>query len=90
MKSMSDALGRGVVLVMSIWDDKISNMLWLDSTSPAGSTKPGAARGSCSTSSGKPDEVENSNPYAYVKYGNIKVGEIGSTYQAYLASEFLQ
>jgi len=49
---MSDALDRGVVLVMSLWDDKVSNMLWLDSTFPVGSTATGAARGSCSTSSG--------------------------------------
>ena len=90
MKRMSDALGRGVVLVMSLWDDKSVNMLWLDSTYPVGSTKPGAARGSCSTSSGNYEEVERDYPNAYVKYGNIRVGEIGSTYTANLANEFLQ
>jgi cellulose 1,4-beta-cellobiosidase len=59
MKAMSDALGRGVVLVMSLWDDHSANMLWLDSTYPANSTQPGAARGECSTDSGKPDVVES-------------------------------
>lgn len=59
MKGMSDALGRGVVLVMSLWDDKASQMLWLDSTFPTGSTAPGSARGSCSSSSGKPDDLES-------------------------------
>lgn len=44
---MSDAIGRGLVLVMSIWDDGDSHMQWLDGTVPAGSTKPGAARGTC-------------------------------------------
>ena len=29
---MSDSLGRGMVLVMSLWDDSAVNMLWLDST----------------------------------------------------------
>jgi len=59
MKGMSDALGRGVVLVMSFWDDKTAHMLWLDSTYPVGSTHVGAARGACSTDSGKPEDVES-------------------------------
>lgn len=59
MKAMSDALGRGVVLVMSLWDDHDANMLWLDSTYPADSTEAGAARGGCSTSSGKPADLES-------------------------------
>jgi cellulose 1,4-beta-cellobiosidase len=87
---MSDALGRGVVLVMSLWDDKESYMLWLDSTFPAGSTAVGSARGSCPTTSGRPDDVESQYPNSYVKYSNIRVGEIGSTYSANLATEFLQ
>jgi len=86
---MSDALGRGVVLVMSLWDDKSANMLWLDSTYPVGSTQEGSKRGSCSTDSGRPDQVESMYPNAYVKYSNIKVGEIGSTYSS-TANEFLQ
>ena len=68
LKAMSDALGRGVVLVMSLWDDKSANMLWLDSTYPVGSTQIGATRGSCSTDSGHPDQVENQYPNSYVKF----------------------
>jgi len=34
MKGMSDALGRGMVLVFSIWDDSAAHMLWLDATYP--------------------------------------------------------
>lgn len=90
MKSMSDALGRGVVLVMSLWDDHAANMLWLDSTYPTDSTHAGAARGSCSITSGNADEVESQSPYSYVKYSNIRVGEIGSTYAQNLSTEFLQ
>ncbi|KAI7773166.1 hypothetical protein LA080_011721 [Diaporthe eres] len=59
------------------------NMLWLDSTYPvdkAGS--PGAARGSCSTTSGVPAEIEKSAPNSNVAYSNIKFGPIGSTFNA--------
>lgn len=34
MKKMSDSLGKGMVLVMSLWDDHAADMLWLDSTYP--------------------------------------------------------
>merc|ERR1719454_961418 len=80
MKKMSDALGRGMVLVMSLWDDHAAQMLWLDSRYPADGQHVGDLRGPCATSSDKPDEVEQQSPNAYVKYGSIKVGEIGSTF----------
>merc|ERR1712061_296214 len=70
---------KGMVLVMSLWDDHKTNMLWLDSTDPVGSSAPGAARGSCSTDSGKPDDVESNAPDSSVTYSNIRFGEIGST-----------
>ena len=35
---MGGALGRGMVLVMSLWDDTDVHMLWLDSDYPP--TKP--------------------------------------------------
>jgi len=81
MKTMSDALGRGMVLVMSLWDDKEAHMLWLDSTYPTSKTAQGGPRGSCPTSSGNPDDVQREHAQAYVKFGNIKVGEIGSTFK---------
>jgi len=77
---MGEALGRGVVLVMSLWDDHAVNMLWLDSDYPPDKTGPGVARGPCPTSSGKPEDVERDHPDANVKYFNIKWGEIGSTF----------
>jgi cellulose 1,4-beta-cellobiosidase len=55
-------------------------MLWLDSTYPVGSTKAGAARGTCATSSGVPSDVETNNPSSSVKYSNIKFGPINSTF----------
>jgi cellulose 1,4-beta-cellobiosidase len=83
LKALGSSLDRGMVLVMSLWDDHEAFMLWLDSNYPvAGSaTKPGIARGSCSTDSGKPTDVESQHPNAQVKFSNIKFGQIGSTYK---------
>ncbi|KAK2602955.1 hypothetical protein N8I77_009449 [Diaporthe amygdali] len=83
LAQMSKAVAAPMVLVLSVWDDHAVNMLWLDSTFPvdkAGS--PGAARGSCSTSSGVPAEIEKSAPNSNVIYSNIKFGPIGSTFNA--------
>jgi len=82
LKAMGDVFSRGVVLVMSLWDDHDVNMLWLDSDFPTteSPTKPGISRGPCSTDSGKPDDVESKYPDSSVKYSNIKVGTIGSTF----------
>merc|ERR1712039_75787 len=79
LKSMDAAMEKGMVLVLSLWDDHKVNMLWLDSTYPVGSSAPGAARGTCSTDSGKPEDVENNAPSSSVKFSNIRFGEIGST-----------
>jgi len=78
MGSMSKANQAGMVLVLSVWDDPLSRMLWLDSTQPANSTKPGAARGPCSITSGKPSVIEQ-NTNTQVTFSNIKFGDIGST-----------
>ena len=80
---MGEAMKRGMVLVMSIWDDHAAHMLWLDSDYPleADPKKPGVKRGPCSRDSGKPWETEKQFPDATVKYSNIKFGEIGSTFK---------
>merc|ERR1712043_153867 len=74
---------RGMVLVMSLWDDHYAHMLWLDSSYPLDQpvTKPGVLRGPCATTSGDPKDVETKQANANVKYYNVKYGEIGSTYQ---------
>jgi len=79
LAAVGRALDRGMVLVMSLWDDHDVDMLWLDSDYPtaAPSSQPGISRGPCSTSSGKPADVESQYPDATVKYSNIKFGEIG-------------
>jgi len=79
---MGAAMGRGMVLVMSVWDDHAVNMLWLDSDYPTNvsASTPGVARGTCATTSGKPTDVESTNANASVTYSNIRFGDIGTTY----------
>lgn len=81
MKQMGDAMKRGMVLVMSLWDDHKAYMLWLDSSYPTDATPsdPGVTRGPCDPSSGRPDDVETKQANAKVKYSNIKFGDIGTT-----------
>ncbi|KAL9059714.1 MAG: hypothetical protein Q9162_001015 [Coniocarpon cinnabarinum] len=82
LAAMGNAFGKGMVLVMSLWDDYFANMLWLDSTYPtdAAPSTPGVARGTCATTSGKPTDVESQNGNSQVTFSNIKFGTIGSTY----------
>jgi len=81
LKQMGEAMDRGMVLVLSFWDDTAAHMLWLDSSSPPekAPSAPGVTRGPCSTSSGVPSDVRSKYPDATVKWSNIKHGEIGST-----------
>jgi len=82
MKAMGEALKRGMVLVMSLWDDHYAHMLWLDSSYPLDKppSDPGITRGPCATTSGDPKDVESKQANANVKYYNVKYGEIGSTF----------
>lgn len=79
MAGMGAAMSRGMVLVLSIWDDAAANMLWLDSVYPEGATGPGAERGPCATDSGLPDDVEKTGAHSYAGFTNLKFGPIGST-----------
>jgi cellulose 1,4-beta-cellobiosidase len=84
LPGMAKGLSNGMVLVLSIWDDHAANMLWLDSNYPtdADASKPGIARGTCATDSGKPEDVESSAANAQVTYSNIRFGDLDSTYTA--------
>ena len=64
LKTMGDALNRGMVLVLSLWDDSEANMLWLDSDYPLDrkSTAPGVSRGPCRTDTGSPAYVREMYP----------------------------
>merc|ERR1712183_538506 len=81
LASLGRALDRGMVLVLSLWDDHDVNMLWLDSDYPTDQPKdtPGVARGSCATTSGKPSDVETNHADSSVTFSKIRFGEIGST-----------
>jgi cellulose 1,4-beta-cellobiosidase len=81
--NMAKALAQGMVLVMSLWDDHYSNMLWLDSTYPTDKnpeTDLGSGRGECEVTSGVPADVESKSPDATVVYSNIKFGVLNSTF----------
>lgn len=82
--SMSKALGGGMVLVMSLWDDHYSDMSWLDSSFPYDKdpNAPGIARGECAKDAGKPETVEANGSNIEVTFSNIKFGDIGSTFNS--------
>jgi len=86
MASVQRVLEKGVVLVMSLWDDHDANMLWLDANYPTDSKDPGAYRGSCAATSGVPKDVEEKHAAASVIFSDIKYGRIGSTHAAYIAT----
>lgn len=79
---MGEAIGRGMTLVMSIWDDHDANMLWLDSNYPLDkpASDPGIARGPCPTTSGVPKDIEANAPKSHIIWSNIKYGDINSTF----------
>ncbi|CAK0852617.1 unnamed protein product [Prorocentrum cordatum] len=87
LKSMGAALDRGMVLVLSLWDDPTSGMRWLDSASPGDldETVPGVVRGPCPRQAGKAVRTEAGD--AFVKYSNIKYGHIGATTEGVQSEE---
>lgn len=80
--AIGSAFTKGMVLVLSIWDDHAADMLWLDSDYPLNKSAslPGVPRGTCATTSGAPTAVEAATPNAQVIFSNIKFGAIGSTF----------
>merc|ERR1712048_922800 len=79
LKAVDESFEKGVVLVMSLWDDHFANMLWLDSIYPTDSTDPTNYRGSCPKTSGAPADIEPKEGSSSVTYSNIKYGPLGST-----------
>jgi cellulase len=71
LAGMGQALGRGMVLAFSIWNDAGGNMNWLDSGS----------NGPCSASEGSPSNILANHPDTHVVFSNIRWGDIGSTVQ---------
>ena len=79
---MGASLKKGMVLVLSIWDDYAVDMLWLDAPYPPtkDASAPGVTRGTCSATSGAPTDVEKNSPNSSVTFSAIKWGPINSTY----------
>ncbi|KAF7587930.1 hypothetical protein BBP40_006525 [Aspergillus hancockii] len=71
LEEMGRALGRGMVLAMSVWNDAGGFMHWLDSGNA----------GPCSDTEGNPALIEKLHPETHVKFSNIRWGDIGSTYK---------
>lgn len=82
MAQMGEALGRGMVLAMSIWsDDSDEGMLWLDGNTGDVSI-PGNLRGPCTADVEDADYIQENYPDAAVTFSNIRWGEIGTTYES--------
>jgi cellulose 1,4-beta-cellobiosidase len=82
LKKMGEALDRGLVLALSLWDDGATEMRWLDSCFPAEEepgSRLGVTRGPCDGSTSNPKHLRTHEASATVKYTNIRYGEIGST-----------
>eukprot|EP00930_Biecheleria_cincta_P092138 TRINITY_DN8195_c0_g2_i3.p1 TRINITY_DN8195_c0_g2~~TRINITY_DN8195_c0_g2_i3.p1 ORF type:complete len:470 (+),score=72.40 TRINITY_DN8195_c0_g2_i3:76-1410(+) len=84
LRNMGEAMKRGMVLTLSLWDDGATQMRWLDSTFPpdAPAEQLGVLRGPCDPMVGTTDHLRQHNPDAWVRYTNLKYGEIGTTYAA--------
>lgn len=82
LSKMGDAMSKGMVLVLSLWDDHYANALWLDSSYPTNATEsePGIKRGTCPKNSGAPTDVEKNDADSTVTFSNIKFGSINSTF----------
>ncbi|KPM42577.1 Endoglucanase type C [Neonectria ditissima] len=70
MQGMGEAMTRGMVLVMSIWWDDSGNMAWLDQGNS----------GPCNATEGNPTSIVKVEPHPEVIFGNIRIGEINSTF----------
>ncbi|KAI6089201.1 glycoside hydrolase family 7 protein [Hypoxylon rubiginosum] len=71
LPGMGQALGRGMVLAMSIWNDAAQQMGWLDSGN----------NGPCSLAESTPANIQAQHPDTHVTFSNIRWGDIGSTTQ---------
>jgi len=91
LRSMGETLKRGMVLSLSIWDDYSTHMGWLDAHFPSNkdTSEPGVLRGPCDGTTSHPQHVRTHHSDSYVKYSNIKYGEINSTFSAQRRLEVL-
>jgi cellulase len=69
LPTMGEAIGRGMVLHMVIWNHPDTFMNWLDS----------GDAGPCNETEGDPAFIEKHHPDTSVTFSNLRWGEIGST-----------
>lgn len=74
LATTGEALGRGMVIIFSIWQDGSGFMNWLDSTVDNA--------GPCNSTAGDPAIITANYPDAAITFSNIKWGELGSTSNA--------
>merc|ERR1712070_1047683 len=79
LKAMGEALDRGMVLVVSLWDDISVYMNWLDSYDGCDPSEPGCKRGPCDPDVGKPETLRNAHPDSSYSFLNLKVGDLDTT-----------
>lgn len=81
MRALGEALDRGMVFVLSLWDDSAASMQWLDASAPQDmpASSAGVSRGPCSSDSGKPEAERAQYPDAHVTFSNIRYGDLGTT-----------
>ncbi|KAI6859394.1 Endo-beta-1,4-glucanase [Hortaea werneckii] len=71
LTQMGEAIGRGMVLAFSIWNDAGQFMNWLDSGNS----------GPCNATEGNPEIIRATNPDTSVKFSEVRWGDIGTTYK---------
>ncbi|RMY62672.1 hypothetical protein D0865_00293 [Hortaea werneckii] len=71
LAQMGEAIGRGMVLAFSIWNDAGQFMNWLDSGNS----------GPCNATEGNPEIIRATNPDTSVKFSEVRWGDIGTTYK---------
>jgi cellulose 1,4-beta-cellobiosidase len=79
MKKMGEALDRGMVLILSVWDDQATNMAWLDASSLVGQSESGGStvwEGPCFEDSAG---IRDNAPDSSVAFTDIAYGELFST-----------
>lgn len=70
LQTMGESLQRGMVLIFSIWNSEGDFMEWLDS----------GEAGPCSDTEGDPARIVEETPDVSVTFSNVRIGEIGSTF----------
>jgi cellulose 1,4-beta-cellobiosidase len=90
LKKIGEALKRGMVLVMSMWDDIAFDMNWLDSyDTKLDPSKPGVRRGTCDPKDGDAKTLREKHPDSDYTITHLKWGDIGTTHPSHHSSEMV-